>query len=271
MRISLVLVLLISALTLPSLAQTSSVADLISGLKSEIRVLASEGAAKAEYRHFVAKHKLTKLSYFDYLKSKVAFECSRDAGLWHIGYEITDEEPSSIKIWNQWKRFSGDTRSITAKAECDEVSALYAVIARRLGVRGIGLFWPTSNHTVAVWTVEGKRIVVPTTPIFLERYDGFDAKGFDPQKQATIYDYSAQDLSDSNRLPKPLVKFFLSQVRNYGGASVALLHELRYLREAVWYGEATKSELRTLESQYRSAADKRALKFFKKQFGRHLI
>lgn len=235
-------------------------------MRAQIRVLASENAAREEYESFVRRHNLKKLSYYSYLKSKVAFECARDAGLWHIGYDITDQEPSSSQIWAQWKKYRGAPLGITAYAECDEVSALYAVLARRLGVNGIGLFWPQSNHTVAVWKLEGKRIVVPTTPIFLERHDGFDCQGFDPQSQAVIYDYTAPDINSRTRLPTPLVRFFLAQVKNYGGASQELLHELRYLREAVWLGEAVHEPFKELKRRFTSAADRRALQTFSRQF-----
>lgn len=247
-------------------AQPATVGALVEGLRKEIRQLARQGDASAEYGQFKRTRGLKELDYYSYLKSKVTFECSRDAGLWHIEYRITDQQPDSRQIWSQWRRHKGDIRLPTAQAECDEVSALYAVLARRLGVKGIGLFWPTNNHTVAVWKLEGQRVVVPTTPIFLERYDGFDAQGFDPETQPTIYDYTAQDVNDSTPLPEPLVRFFLSQVRNYGGASRELLHELRYLREAAWYGQPVRVEYLALKSRFTNSADQRALKAFARQF-----
>ena len=57
-----------------------------------------------------------------------------------------------------------DPDAPSATAECDELSALFAFFTHRLGVDDVGLFWPTGNHVVAVWTVEGSegpvRIVV---------------------------------------------------------------------------------------------------------------
>ena len=139
-----------------------------------------------------------------------------------------------------------------------------------MAAAGIGLFWPTGNHTVAVWTVEGQRIVVPTTPIFLERHDGFDAEGFDPTAQPVIYDYTAQDVSPNQALPDRLVRFFISQIRNYGGASQELLHELRYLREGAWRGQPISGEFEKLKENFTGPEDKRALKTFARQFSRAL-
>ena len=254
-------------LTLPVGADSVTVGELFDQIRSEIRQLAASKAAHAEFQEFRRTHKFQRLDYWTYLKVKVAYECSRDSGLWHLVYEITDQEPNSKAIWSQWRRAGPRFRGPTAKAECDEVSALFAVLASRLGVSGIGLFWPTSNHTVAVWTVEEKRIVVPTTPIFLDRYDGFDAQGFDPWSQRTIYEYGAKDVSDSVELPAGLAKFFLSQIRDYGGASQKLLHELRYLREALWYGRSVEAQFATLTARFQSPADRRALKAFSRQFG----
>jgi hypothetical protein len=64
----------------------------------------------------------------------------------------------------------------TASAECDELSALDAFLAGRAGVKGVGLFWPFANHTVAVWVVRPAerpviRLVVPTSQIFLKETD----------------------------------------------------------------------------------------------------
>jgi len=56
----------------------------------------------------------------------------------------------------------------------------------------VGLLWPASNHTVAVWVLHPSRgpvirIVVPTTQIFLNENDFFDTRKFDPWRQKTIY------------------------------------------------------------------------------------
>jgi hypothetical protein len=78
------------------------------------------------------------------------------------------------------------------------------------------------------------RVVVPTSQIFLDETDRFDTKKFDPWRQKTIYEYTRRDVPDSFELPKPLFGFFLEQVDKYGGASDAILQQLRYLREGVF-------------------------------------
>lgn len=245
--------------------QSMTLDELCSKMKGEIRTLASTKQCYQEFKAFKERRKLSHLTYYQYLKSKVAFECTRDSGLWHIGYRITDRNPDSKNIWSQWKSARGRPSAVTAYAECDEISALYAFLARKLGVGGIGLFWPTDNHTVAVWKVEGQRIVVPTTPIFLDREDRFDARGFDPQSQAVIYDYTASDVPGDFRIPKALGNFFVSQVRNYGGASEPVLHELRYAREQVQLGG--RPDLGRMKRLARSRADREAVRTFSSQFG----
>jgi len=127
----------------------------------------------------------------------------------------------------------------TATAECDELSALYAFLAERSGIKTVGLFWPYPNHTVAVWVLHPAtgltiRVVVPTSQIFLTDSDTFDTKKFDPWRQKNIYEYTRRDAPDSSQIPKPLFDFFVQQTDKYGGASTATLQRLRYLREAVF-------------------------------------
>jgi hypothetical protein len=83
-------------------------------------------------------------------------------------------------------------------------------------VRRVGLFWPTSNHTVAVWTAPGAdrkavRIVVPTSQIFLTPSASLGTAEFDPWKQRTIYDYLRRDFASTADLPAALARYFLSQ------------------------------------------------------------
>jgi hypothetical protein len=155
-------------------------------------------------------------------------------------WEITDQPPNSDRIWMQWQMVrSPSPLESTATAECDELSALYAFLVERAGVKSVGLLWPTPNHTVAVWVVRpatgpAVRVVVPTSQIFLDQDDRFDAKKFDPWRQKTIYEYTRRDVPDSFELPKALFEFFLLQVDKYAGASDVTLQQLRYLREGVF-------------------------------------
>jgi hypothetical protein len=129
----------------------------------------------------------------------------------------------------------------TATAECDELSALFAFVAQRIGLgrsetSEVGLFWPTGNHVVAVWTIDPKaehpvRVVVPTSQIFLDADQSLGTEGFDPWTQKRIFDYRHQDVPAELELPAPLASYFVLQVRRYGGRSRAQLQQMRNARE----------------------------------------
>jgi hypothetical protein len=194
------------------------------------------------FQTFLSAHKLAPESvrYSDYVVVRLLFEATRDAGFWNMHWAITDQPPNSDRIWQQWKNVKRPSAvESTATAECDELSALYAFLVERAGVKGVGLFWPAPNHTVAVWVVRPTtgpvvRVVVPTSQIFLDESDMFDTKKFNPWRQKTIYEYTRRDAPDTFELPAPLFDFFLQQVDKYGGASDVTLQQLRYLREGVF-------------------------------------
>jgi hypothetical protein len=125
----------------------------------------------------------------------------------------------------------------TAFAECDELSALFAFLAYRLGVRHVGLYWPQWNHVVAVWTVQSSeegtpvRIVVPTSQIFLTDDDSLGTKGFDPWSQRTIYEYRRRDVKGSHPIDAELARFFVTQARRYAGLPQIELQRLRNERD----------------------------------------
>ncbi len=179
---------------------------------------------------------------------RILFEAARDAGFWNLHWAITNREPNSDNVWRRWAGLEHPAAGVpTATAECDELSALFAFLARQLGVRGVGLFWPTSNHTVAVWVIptsSGReaRIVVPTTQIFLSEADRFGTRTFDPWKQRTIHEYNRQDAPSTLRLPARLITFLGRQIDHYAGADDDILQRLRYLRAAVFDGAATPGE-----------------------------
>jgi len=177
---------------------------------------------------------------------RLLFEATRDAGFWNLHWAITDQPPHSDRIWQQLKNVNRPSPvESTATAECDELSALYAFLVGRSGVKGVGLFWLAPNHTVAVWVVHpatgpSVRVVVPTAQIFLD--DMFDTKKFNPWRQKTIYEYTRRDVPDSFELPKPLCDFFLQQVNKYAGASDLTLQHLRYLREGMFSAAQTPEQ-----------------------------
>jgi hypothetical protein len=132
----------------------------------------------------------------EYARVRVAFEATRDGGLWGLKWAITDREPTERFLWSGLLGWRG--ADVTAIGECDELSAMFASLARAMGVKEVGLFWPTSNHTVAVWTTPGAagpvRVVVPTSQVFLERGETLGTQSFDARTQRTIYRYGTRDL-----------------------------------------------------------------------------
>lgn len=238
-----------------------TVGQLVSIVRGKAKALESSSGMRLGFQSFLSAHKLSpeSIRYSDYVLVHLLFEATRDAGLWNLHWAITDQPPNSDRIWKQWqgaKRVSAVDS--TATAECDELSALYAFLVERAGVKSVGLFWPYPNHTVAVWTVrpttgEALRVVVPTSQIFLDETDFFDTKKFNPWHQKTIYEYTRRDVPDSFELPKPLFDFFLEQVDKYGGASDATLQQLRYLREGVFLNSWTPEQAAREALKRRSA------------------
>lgn len=228
------------------------------------------------FQTFLASHHLSEDSvrYSDFVIVRLLYEATRDAGFWNMHWSITDQPPNSDRIWSQWKAVQRPAVSVpTATAECDELSALYAFLVERSGVKSVGLFWPASNHTVAVWVLQPAkgpaiRVVVPTSQIFLEETDTFDTRKFNPWRQKIIYEYTRHDVPDSFELPQPLADFFLKQIDIYGEASDTTLQRLRYARDAVfvrtWTTEqaARDAQNRRASLPAGSAEDDFALKTF---------
>jgi hypothetical protein len=226
-----------------------TLARLVEAVREKAKALESTSGMQLGFKTFTAANRLKpgQVSQSDFAVVRLLFESTRDAGLWNLHWKITDLEPNSDNVWKQW----GNARNAaawaptapTAMAECDELSALFAFLARRAGVRNVGLFWPYSNHTVAIWTVQPKvRVVVPTTQIFLAENDLFGTRRFDPWTQKNIYEYTRRDAPDTLVIPSPLFDFFLSQMDKYGGASDSTLQRLRYLRDAVFRKQLTRAQ-----------------------------
>src|SRR5215207_9111906 len=178
-----------------------TLARLIDAVREKAKALESTSGMQLGFKTFTAANQLKpgQVSQSDFAVVRLLFESTRDAGLWNLHWTITDLEPNSDNVWKQWGSARGPVAWVpTATAECDELSALFAFLARRAGVKGVGLFWPYSNHTVAVWTVRpGVRVVVPTTQIFLEENDRFGTRKFDPWTQKNIYEYTRRDAPDT--------------------------------------------------------------------------
>ncbi len=215
--------------------------DLLHGLEEiATKYMEPSDVVKQEFLVLKKTHNISddKENYHDFVRVRLAFEATRDSGLWQIRWAVTDKEPNSDSIWKQWSTLldpqyqTEEIAQPTAVAECDELSAMFAFIARGLGVKNVGLFWPTWNHTVAVWTAKGNsgdpvRIVIPTSQIYLSPKATLGTTEFDPYKQKTIYPYSRKDISLSHPIPKKMVIMMLSQAKKYGAESSQTLQERR--------------------------------------------
>jgi hypothetical protein len=221
-----------------------SVAELLQTIAAQANEIAQSPAVRQDYQSLLTQHGLkgSELLYADYVRIRIAFEATRAGGLWGITWRITDKQPQSDVIWTQWQTLkslpaSNSPMHTTAAAECDELSALFAFVARRIGLSKrsqVGLLWPTSNHTVAVWMIsepKPTRIIIPTSQIFLDPQQSLDTLFFDAWKQKKIYDYSRQDIVLTATIPADLARYFVTQIKRYGGLSQSELQKLRNLRE----------------------------------------
>lgn len=237
-------------------------ADFIVEIRSKAKALEGSNGMRQGFQSFNSGNRLkpTKTSYSDYVLARLIFEATRDAGLWNLHWKITNLEPNSDNIWRQWKAVRSPSVFLpTATAECDELSALYAFLAGRAGVRGVGLFWPYSNHTVAVWVLgpptnhSPVRVIVPTTQIFLDESDLFGTKKFNAWRQKSIFEYKRRDVPDSFEIPNALAEFFLLQVDKYAGATDLTLQRIRYLREGVLQKSRTPEQAAVAALKFRDA------------------
>jgi len=197
----------------------------------------------------------------DYRRLRLLFEALRDGGFWHLRWAITDKEPSSQFIWKYWLRdeVRPGFAEPSATAECDESSALFGMLARHLHVYNVGLFYPTWNHTIAVWApLEGKAkkplVQLPTTQIFLDCEAGFDQTTFRTGLK-NIERYPNWDVRANTHVPAARAEWLLHQVRVYSMASPALWSLMRAKRafamrssmgactkaRAAWYAQLNAS------------------------------
>ena len=261
---------------LPAATPAPDVVNLVTAIQTYAKTLENSPEMRRSFDAFRLDYKLPagSVSYSDYTVVHLLYEATRDAGFWGLHWSITDKPPNSNRVWAQWSTERNPSFiKGTATAECDELSALYAFLAERAGVHGMGLFWPYSNHTVAVWALHPApnsfvRVVVPTSQIFLTDADDFGTKAFNPWTQKTIYEYTRRDVPDSFAIPQELYNFFIQQLEKYGGASDDTLQKIRYARDAVFRGEWTPEQaaraivaLRT-EEAHSSREDSAALQFF---------
>lgn len=216
---------------------TVRVDDLIAALTEIADAQRDDPDVRDDWQRLVAAHGLRDDddNLREYARVRLLFESARDGGLWNLHWDITNRAPNSDAIWTQWRaRWDYDGRSISATAECDELSALFAHLAHRMGVRHVGLLWPVWNHVVAVWTAPGEhgdvRIVVPTSQIMLGDDETLGTTGFDPTRQRRIYDYRRRDTAGSLRLPRALAVDFVLRSWHEGGRPASELQRERNAR-----------------------------------------
>jgi len=223
-------------------ASQTTLARLIEQIQDKAKKLESSSGIRLSFESFNSAYKVSprNISYSDFVIVRLLYEATRDAGFWNMHWTITNMPPNSDQVWRQWKAVTSvSPQTPTASAECDELSALYAFLVEREGVRTVGLFWPYPNHTVAVWVLHPAggaevRVVVPTSQVFLDVNDSFATRKFNPWHQKTIFEYNRRDAPDNFELPHPLFDFFLQQIDKYAGASDSTLQQIRYLREGVF-------------------------------------
>lgn len=228
-----------------SQAEPADLDALVAALRSVADSAADLPNVRADYARLAARHGLpdSPEARVEYARVKLAFEATREGGWWWVRYRITNREPQSDAIWRAW---ASPRTGATAEAECDELSALFAFLARRLGVVHVGLLWPTWNHTIAVWrpmaAPERVRVLAPTSQVWLSPDEGLDTDRFDAWEQRRVYDYGRTDAPGSTRLAPGLASFFLETARRQIGASEATLLDLRELRVAVMSGQIQPEE-----------------------------
>jgi hypothetical protein len=235
--------------------------ELLVAIADEVPGLAASDDTHRDYEAFLLAFELedSETLYLDYVRIKLAFEATRAGGWWGLTWDITNEEPRSDLIWAHWQTLElgaapatidelAPLPDTTAIAECDELSALFAFVAQRIGLSKsseVGLFWPTGNHTVAVWTIDAKsdsptRVVIPTSQIFLDGAQSLGTREFNPWRQNKIFDYRRQDAKALLELPGALASAFVLAVREQGPRAQAELQKLRNDKESrQWQAIAT--------------------------------
>jgi hypothetical protein len=136
----------------PASSQPTDFGHFIAALRGNAHGLANSSGMQLAFQSFVNAHSLppSSVRYSDFLMVRMVYESARDAGFWNMHWEITNQPPNSHSIWRQWATIRKPSPlEPTATAECDELSALFSLLVERAGVKGVGLFWPYPNHTVA--------------------------------------------------------------------------------------------------------------------------
>ncbi len=218
-------------------------AEFIDELRKIADALADDPDVRAAHEQLLTEKGLSpnELPLQSFSRARLAFESARDSGLWGIRGTVTDQMPWSDRVWEQWatRSFtpegplpSEESRAFpTAEAECDELGALFCILARDLGVIGfVGLHWPYWNHVVPVWQINKEdgtfvRIVVPATQTFLDKRDTIGTTGLKTNR--IVFPYVRKDRKPETEMSADLARYLLTQSQLHGGKSTQQLTDKR--------------------------------------------
>jgi hypothetical protein len=229
--------------------RTVALSELVTELRKQAKRLEQTPIMQVEYEQFTKIFTIepSRENYEQFVIVKMLFECTRDSGLWHISWEETHLPPKSDEIWRQWTENNNINYNtdLTAIAECDEIAALYAFLCGKLGVRGVGLYWPTYHHSIAAWNVKNrdnviKRVLIPTSYVYFANRGYFGRTGYKPVMFDTIYEYIREDVDDELQISAELAQFMVVQPQKYCTSSEITLHRLKTIRESVWNEKYSK-------------------------------
>jgi hypothetical protein len=220
--------------------QEVTVAQLFEALEVLVPRIAASDAVRADYRALVRDFGLRdSVELYDkYVRVRIAFEATRDGGLWGVRWAITNRPHGSDEIWASWKRLtvdSFDPQAPTAIAECDEITALFCFVARKLGVPDVGFISGGWYHIVAAWAIRVPgarevRIGVPTSQVFLTPEATLGTRELKPDRPKVIWRYVRRDVRDDETLPPHVARFLVQQVFLNGGRPAAELQQMRNAR-----------------------------------------
>jgi hypothetical protein len=215
----------------------------VSELARTADVLAQHPNVLAAHEQLLSDHSLSveQVPLESFSRVRLVFESARDGGLWDLRWAITDQMPWSDRIWQQWTERAdvleagllqlGGEAGPSAVAECDELSALFALLVRDMTVTGkVALHWPYWNHVVAVWELprdkrHTARIVVPTSQVFLSADASLGTRQLPTQR--VLFAYARHDLRQGAEIPSALARFLLGRARILGGLSTDALSARR--------------------------------------------
>ncbi len=217
--------------------------EFVDALRQIADSLSAERTVRDAHQALLTEHGLSseELPLQSFSRVRLAFEATRDGGLWDLRWDITNQMPRSDRIWAQWSSRGAELEQAATRldgspgpsaiAECDELSALFAILARDMEVVGfVGLHWPVWNHVVAVWQVPkadgGKvRVVVPTSQVFLTPTATLGTRELETRR--VVFPYTRTDKKPDAALPGSLARYLIHRARTLGSLSTEELSARR--------------------------------------------